>query len=641
MRTEQRGGRGSGQDILIERNVRIPTDDPHVTLSAVVYRPAGTDPVPTLVSVYPYRSDAWIHEYTRPYMEWFAQRGYASVLVDLLGTGGSDGALRPFHDPAEADDGVWSVRWAAAQAWCTGSVGMWGISFGGFMTMATAQRNPDELKAIMPLMNSLDPERETMHPQGARGGLQPLVQWGLQQLTYQLLPPMVDHHDPVQHQRWHERISHDPALMDLAVHGPGHPIWKERVLHPESITTPAFCVGGWRDSFQWSIPRAYELMRGPKRLMMGPWGHVIPQGSPFSAIDFREVALRWWDYWLRGVDNGVMDEPPVVVYVQGAQPTWRSLSSWPPSSSSEVSVSSRSEGGLRFDDHGIDATGGTVYTPDPRVGPYSGIQCIGASSSLVLPLDQHQDDMRSCTLTTDAFDDDVIICGLPEITFQVEGTAPEQPFVERVVMRLTDVDPAGRSTMITTCLATSVVSGERRSLLFWPTAYRLAAGHRLRIAVSDSAFPWLVPLPEPQPFRVLDVRLRVPVLASADAGSIDVAPAPKPLSGMTHADSGWVVEEEPSRQGVGFRMWSRRDYTAPQGQQIREDAASSAFVTRDAPHDVVYRGEGSIVATMQSGEKVVVSARVNTTHGVMVADADVTIGGVRAFSNQWRVPLSV
>jgi putative CocE/NonD family hydrolase len=641
MSAVQRDDSSSGQQIVIDRNVRIPTDNPQVTLSAVVYRPAGTDPVPALVSVYPYRSDAWIHEYMRPYMEWFAQRGYASVLVDLLGTGGSDGALRSFHDPAEADDGVWSVRWAATQDWCTGSVGMWGISFGGFMTMATAQRKPDELKAIMPLMNSLDPERETMHPQGARGGLQPLVQWGLQQLTYQLLPPMVDHEDPVQQRRWHDRISHDPALMDLAVHGPGHPIWKERVLHPESITTPAFCVGGWRDSFQWSIPRAYDLMRGPKRLMMGPWGHVIPQGSPFSAIDFRKVALRWWDYWLRGIENGVMEDPPVVVYMQGAQPEWRSLTSWPPASSSELNLHSGDEGGLRYDDHGSGPRSVMVYNPDPRVGPYSGIQCIGASSRLVLPLDQHQDDMRSCTLTTDAFDQDVVICGLPEITLQLDGIAPEQSMVERVVMRLTDVDQAGRSTMITTCLATSVATGERCSLLFWPTAYRLAAGHRLRIVVSDSAFPWLVPLADPQPFGIADVTLRVPTLRDADARFVDIAPAREPLSGMTLAESTWAIEEEPSRNGLGFRMWSRRDYTAPQGHQIREDSSSEAYVSRGTPQDVVYRGERSIIATMRSGAKVVVTARVNTTHGIMIADADVTIGDVRAFSNHWRVPLSV
>jgi hypothetical protein len=148
-------------------------------------------------------------------------------------------------------------------------------------------------------------------------------------------------------------------------------------------------------------------------------------------------------------------------------------------------------------------------------------------------------------------------------------------------------------------------------------------------------------LAQPQPFSVVDVTLRVPVLRESDAKSIDIAPAEEPLSGLTYAESNWAIEEEPSRDGLGFRMWSRRDYTAPQGHQIREDASSEAYVSRSAPQDVVYRGEQSIVATMRSGEKVVVTARVNTTHGIMIADAEVTIGNVRAFSNQWRVPLSV
>jgi hypothetical protein len=374
------------QQVLVDRNVRIPTDNRGVTLSAVVCRPSGTEPVPALVSVYPYRSDAWIHEYMRPYMEWFAEHGYASVLVR---------------------------------------------------------------------------------------------------------------------------------------------------------------------------------------------------------------------------------------------------------------VDSLAEGGLRYDNHSNGPADPTVYFPDPRVGPYSGIQCIGASSRLVLPLDQHQDDMRACTLTTDAFERDVVICGLPEVTVRIDGVAPEQALVERVVMRLTDVDQAGRSTMITTCLATSLATGELTPLLFWPTAYRVAAGHRLRVVVSDSAFPWLVPLTRPQAFTVVEMRLRVPILEDSDAMPIYIPPAPGPLSGLTYAESNWAIEEVPSRDGMRFKMWDRRDYTAPQGHQIREDASSEAYVSRDAPQDVVYRGERSILAMMRSGEKVVVTARVNTTHGIMIADAEVTIGDVRAFANEWRVPLSV
>jgi predicted acyl esterase len=626
---------GSGESVLIERDVRIPTEDAGISLSAVVYRPDTSTRVPALVSVYPYRTDAWIHEYHRPYMEWFAQRGYASVLVDLRGTGCSDGTLRPFHDPEEADDGVAAIAWAAEQNWCTGSVGMWGLSFGGFMTMATAQRNPSALKAIMPLMNSTDPERETMHPGGARGGLQPLVQWGLQQLTYQLLPPMFGFDDPAQQVRWASRLTHEPALSDLSAHGPGHPIWEQRRLHPDLITVPAFCVGGWRDSFQLSIPQAYEQMKGPKRLLMGPWGHVIPQGSPFSAIDFRALALRWWDYWLRGIDNGVMDEDPVVVHVQGDRPEWRALPTWPPMGSARVELGSGDDATLRYD-HPSEG----VYEPDPRIGPYSGIQCIGASSRLVLPLDQHTDDMRSCTLTSAPFDDDVLICGLPELRFKVEDLASDQAAIERIVFRLTDVDPTGRSTMITTYLATMLPGGTSQHGRFWPTAYRVARGHRLRVVVSDSAFPWLVPLAHPRPFRLSDVSVHIPTLTEGDSVRVDVPSVDTPLSGLTFSDSDWSIAEEPNREGVRFTMWTRRDYTAPAGHRLREDSHSNAYVCRTAPHQVVYSGERSVVASMRSGETITVKARVHTNHGMMTAEARVTIDDVCAFTNQWRVPLA-
>jgi hypothetical protein len=249
--------------------------------------------------------------------------------------------------------------------------------------------------------------------------------------------------------------------------------------------------------------------------------------------------------------------------------------------------------------------------------------------------------MRACTFTTEPMEHDVLICGLPTITLRVDGLSPEQSIIERVVIRLTDVDRAGRSTMITTCLATSLTAGERRSLILWPTTYRLAEGHRLRIAVSDSAFPWLVPLADPQPFRVADVSLRVPSLEANESAAIDVAPVPQPLSGMTYADSTWSIVEEPGRDGLGFKMWARRDYTVPQGHQLREEARSEASVTRGAPEDVVYRGERSIVATMRSGETIRVTARVHTTHGMMIADADVTVGDACAFTGQWRVPLSL
>jgi hypothetical protein len=236
---------------------------------------------------------------------------------------------------------------------------------------------------------------------------------------------------------------------------------------------------------------------------------------------------------------------------------------------------------------------------------------------------------------------DTLVCGRAEVELQLDVDPDDAPGVERVVLRLTDVDPSGRSTMISTCLMTAAPSGEPFTLEFWPTAYRLAAGHRLRVVVSDSAFPWLVPLADPRPFTLRALALRVPCLSDPLDEPIDVPEIPRPVSGMTFAEGSWTIDEHPGKEGLGLRMWSRRDYTAPAGHRLREDSSSEAFVTRSRPQDVVYRGDRSIVATMRSGEVIEVRARVNTTHGVMVADAEVTIGGVQAFTQNWTVPLSV
>ena len=157
-------------EIQIQRDVRIPTGEPGVTLSADVYLPLVDEPSPALLTVSPYRKDASIGIAYDPSLRWFAAHGYAAVLVDLLGTGSSDGRPRPPVDPAEVDDGLAALDWTAAQPWCDGSIGMWGQSYGSMTAMRTATRNPERLRAIVAIMGPIDPELDSIHPNGTRGG---------------------------------------------------------------------------------------------------------------------------------------------------------------------------------------------------------------------------------------------------------------------------------------------------------------------------------------------------------------------------------------------------------------------------------------------------------------------------------------
>ncbi|MEN3283859.1 MAG: uncharacterized protein V7607_4999 [Solirubrobacteraceae bacterium] len=119
-------------------------------------------------------------------------------------------------------------------------------------------------------------------------------------------------------------------FIDFARHAVGDAVWSQRRIDASSVTVPTFCVGGWRDKNAAAIARTYEQIQGPKKLLIGPWMHTTPQDASFEAIDFLPIPLRWSDHWLRGVHNGVMDDPPVTLFVEGARCHWRAFESWPP-----------------------------------------------------------------------------------------------------------------------------------------------------------------------------------------------------------------------------------------------------------------------------------------------------------------------
>lgn len=324
----------------IHRDVRIPTATEGVTLSADLYFPAESMPTPALVTVVPYRKDM-INGYEGS-LQWFADHGYACVLVDHAGIGSSDGVPHAPWGEGETDDAVAAIDWAARQPWCDGSVGMWGMSHGGFTAMATAARQPAPLKAIIAIENALDIERDAMHP-GGRGDLLRLAQWGTRMLAQQLLPPLHDDPEPEATSRWQRRLQDvEPHLLDLARLGHGHPDWRTRVIDVTLISVPTFLVGGWRDIYVDAVPRGFTRIQAPKRLLVGPWGHTLPHASPFGAIDFLPIALRWWDRWLRGVDDAVVPEPPAAIHVQGAEPGWRGYDAWPPPHETRIWRSGRS-----------------------------------------------------------------------------------------------------------------------------------------------------------------------------------------------------------------------------------------------------------------------------------------------------------
>jgi putative CocE/NonD family hydrolase len=611
--------------VEIRRDVRIPTEDPRVTLSADVYLPVGAAPVPALVSAYPYRKDMSAFGAK---LRWFAQRGYAGLLVDLRGTGSSDGVRRPEFDPAEGDDPIAAIEWAAAQPWCDGAVGLWGASYGALLTMRAASRRPPRLKAIISMIGPLDPELDLVHPSGARGDLHPMTFRGTLMLVEQLMPPLLNNTSAAEQHRWHRRLHEaEPIFDDFVRHGPGDPIWRERTIDASAIEVPALCVGGWRDKNADAIPRAFERFFGPKKLLMGPWMHTSPEDSPFEPVDFPEIALRWWDHWLRGIDTGMMEEPPVTLYVQGERPGWRSYDSWPPATKELVLATGKDR---TLADPAVASSSGDVvgeYRPDPTTGALSGLWGL-AVNGIGLPVDQREDDMRALTATSEPLPDDLVVCGRAEVT--VTAASP----VQRLVVRLSDVDPDGRSLF----LAAGVRCGSAGRVTLWPIAHRVPAGHRLRVVVSDSDFPRLTPLPCPEVLRVTGIDITVPTVPEDTGVAVSMPSVERP---ETMAESGWTVTRDLVNDGITVRIGGASGpIRTSQGHLLETRSETTAKVRRDSPAAAAVTRTSEANVHLTTGEHIEVSAAVRCTQTVLWARGTVTVDGVEVFSRTWDVPLT-
>ena len=517
---------------------------------------------------------------------------------------------------------------------------MWGHSHGGFTAMRAACRKPPGLKAIAPIMNALDVERDIMHPDGARGDLVRLASWGGMMLLQQLLPPLLHHTSAEERERWHGRLNGtEPFVMELARLGPGDPAWRERVIDASRVTVPTLCVGGWHDIYPDAVWRAYEQIPAPKKLLMGPWGHTLPHASPTGPIDFLPMLLRWWDHWLRGAANGIMAEPPVTLHVRGANPGWRAYPSWPPAGG-ELTLAADPLGRLRTPPPHPHAPDEAIarYDPDPTTGTAGGLAGVGFGS-FAPPGDQADDDARSLTFTSGDLPADLSVVGRPSVVVRLDE-APSTTSGRRVVVRLTDVDQEGRSVLITSGTA-SPGDGERtvRAVL-WPTAYRIAAGHRVRVALGDSDFPRLTPLTEPVPFHVTGLEVTVPTTAGEAGRPADIPaiglPAPRPDERADH----WTVTRDPLHDAVDVTVTtSTGGIPTSQGHLLERTAEIRASVARTSPASAHTSGTHRARLRLGDGRDVAVTASVRCARTTLWVHGEVTVDGHPVFTRTWETSL--
>ena len=495
-------------------NFWIPMSD-GVKLAARMYLPvdAAKHKVPALLEYLPYRKRDGTHvrdALTHPYM---AGHGYASVRVDMRGSGDSEGIMLDEYTKQEQDDALDVIAWLAKQKWCSGKVGMFGISWGGFNALQVAARQPPALKAIVTICSTDDRYEDDIHYKGGTL-LNENLGWAATMLAYSSRAPDPKIVGTKWRKMWMERLKNEPFLLIPWLQHPHRDAyWKHGSVCEDfgKITTPALVVGGWNDAYSNAVPRLMRGLRCARKAIIGPWVHKYPHFSvPEPKIGFLQEMVRWWDHYLKDIDTKVQDEQDYRVYVMDAYKPgkfpakisgrWIGDPYWGFGNTETKTWSLSSKGiSATADDKSF------TITSKQNTGFDGGEYCI-IWLGPEFPGDQAKDDAQSITFDSPAVVDDLDIVGQPTITLEFSVDKP----VAHVAIRLNDVWPSGEVSRITyhlqnLCMRenretpSALVPGQRYTMKIKmdDIAWKVPKGHKLRVSISTSYFPMMWPAPEP------------------------------------------------------------------------------------------------------------------------------------------------
>ena len=488
-------------------NIWIPMPD-GCRLAARLWMPApaSAGPAPAIIEYIPYRKRDGTRERDEAMHRYFAAHGYAALRIDLRGSGESDGVLHDEYLDQELDDGVAAIDWIARQPWCNGRIGMIGKSWGGFNALQIASRRPPNLSCVISVCAADDRYSDDAHYMGGCLLNENLI-WGSVLFTLNALPPDPELVGDRWRAMWRERLEHDlPFPLIWLRHQRRDEFWKHGSVAEDygAIGCPVYAIGGWADGYSNAVPRLLQHLEVPKKGLVGPWGHQYPHdGRPGPAIGFLQEALRWWDYWLRDVETGIMDEPAYRVWMQegglvrdpGADQRgrWITESAWPSPNVEWADLYPGRDGLSRTRSAAGKFTVNSAQTTGKAAGSWCAFGFEGE-----LPLDQREDDAQSACFDSAPLDEPLELLGAPRIRLSVSAS-------ERVAflcVRLNDILPDGTSVRITYGLLNlthrdshespeAVTPGRRFivSMQLNDVAYSVAAGHRLRLAVSTCYWP--------------------------------------------------------------------------------------------------------------------------------------------------------
>ncbi len=498
-------------------------------LAARIWMPvdAEKNPVPAILEYLPYRKrdgtivrDALTHPY-------FAGHGYASIRVDMRGNGDSDGLMHDEYTEQELADAEEVIEWLAKQSWCTGKVGMMGISWGGFNGLQVAERQPKALKAVVTLCSTDDRYTDDIH---YKGGclLGENMGWSATMLAYSSRSPDPEIVGKKWKKMWLNRLENEPLLaIDWLEHPHRDAYWKHGSINEnyKGIKAAVLAVGGWNDAYSNAVPRLVSKIKAPVKGIIGPWAHKYPHFAvPEPRIGFLQEALRWWDQYLKGQDTGVSAEPAFRTYIMDLyQPgasvahiagRWVNSAKWP-SNLVQTQRYYLQAHGLSQDaaPNAQSAKHATVCSPQ-NTGKDSGEFCV-IWLGPEFPGDQRHDDSGSLTFDSTPLTKAIDLVGAPVLNLQYSSDKP----VANIAVRLNAVWPNGAVSRVSyqvlnLCHQNSHENPQalepgktyKVKIALDDTAVSIPAGCQLRVSISTAYWPLIWPSPEAATLKIALVK---------------------------------------------------------------------------------------------------------------------------------------
>ncbi|MEA9985886.1 MULTISPECIES: CocE/NonD family hydrolase [Subtercola] len=618
--------------VTVLTDVSIPMRD-GTLLAATIWLPddAEASPVPALLEYLPYRRSDWTGPRDAQRHPWYAGNGYASVRVDMRGSGDSQGLMLDEYHEQEQADGLEVIAWLAAQPWCTGKVGMFGISWGGFNSLQLAAERPPALAAIVTVCSTDDRYADDVHYYGgAMLGID-MSAWAGTMLAFQSRPPDPAHVGDAWRSMWAARLDALRPFSEIwLAHQERDDYWRHGSVNEDysAIEAAVLAVGGWADPYRNAVLRLVDKLDAPVKGIVGPWSHQYPdiQRTPGPTIGFLQETLRWWDHWLKGIDTGVMDEPALRLYHQESvrpathypvrEGSWVGLSSWPSADISSKTFSLASDLRSLATDasnvalidtpqhHGVDAA---------RWFPFGNLSD--------LPPDQRAEDGRSVVFETPVLTSDINLLGFARLTLRVSSTAARAT----VIARLCDVAPDGSSTLITRGAINllhrngmdavdELIPGEfvDAAIEFTAISWHVPAGHKLRLALATTYWPWIWPHGErgsvsiDAAASILTLDDLDPAVIGSSRVSFEEAEQSSPM-GVTAGPPPVVRPEREVRyepQTESYTVTVDPNYGGnrifPDGLHFSEDALETYFIEQNDP--LTARAESEWRISLERGE---------------------------------------